>query len=305
MPWGSSSRYARIKRAGDVVVAGGALLVLSPVMLATAAVVRAGLGRPVLFRQQRPGLHGEVFEILKFRTMRDPDPARGAVEDADRLTPLGRRLRASSLDELPGLINVLRGEMSLVGPRPLRTRYLQRYSREQAHRHDVPPGLTGLAQVAGRNAVSWDDRLDLDLEYVRTRSLATDLRILCATVPMVLRREGIAEEGQATMTDFYGPRRIGRHALRPAGGGAGGDARGDAWEVVDRVSGAVLARCALHGADAPGTGMSIEVLPGAPEPESVRCHAAEMLRGVQRERRDRAGRAGGPRAGAAAGRGAR
>jgi len=284
---GPSSRYDGVKRVLDVAVAGGALIVLAPVVLGTALAVRLRLGRPVLFRQARPGRGGEVFEILKFRTMRDVDPARGAVLDEDRLTPFGRRLRASSLDELPSLINVVRGEMSLVGPRPLRTRYLERYSAHQARRHEVLPGLTGLAQVSGRNALSWDDRFDLDVEYVRTRSAATDLRILLATLPKVLRGEGVAEPGQATMRDFFGPRRIAQHEIRALGPapGAADAARPGSWAVVDRGTGAVVARCTLILADAGDVAaeMRIEVVAGAGHAPTLRWRAAEMLLGVARE----------------------
>lgn len=275
----------RIGRAGDVLVSAAALVLLSPIIAGTALVVRASLGPGVLFRQPRPGLHGEEFEVLKFRTMLDPDPARGRVSDAQRMTRVGDMLRTTSLDELPGLISVLRGDMSLVGPRPLRMRYLDRYSEEQAHRHDVRPGLTGLAQITGRNSVSWDDRFDLDLAYVRTRGPLTDLRILLATVPLVLRREGIAEQGQATMTDFFGPRRLGAHALRAAAGGA------EEWEVVDRTDGEVLARCSCTAA-AQEDGrrraeLTVQVLPGVPDPVTVRDHAVEMLLGVAREQEAR------------------
>jgi lipopolysaccharide/colanic/teichoic acid biosynthesis glycosyltransferase len=153
----------------------------------------------VLFRQVRPGRHGELFTILKFRTMRD-----GPGADAERLTSLGRWLRATSLDELPELWNVLRGDMSLVGPRPLLVEYLPLYSPRQSRRHEVRPGLTGLAQVAGRNLVDWEERFELDVEYVDTRSLALDLRIIGQTVAAVLRREGISGEGEATMSPFRG-----------------------------------------------------------------------------------------------------
>jgi lipopolysaccharide/colanic/teichoic acid biosynthesis glycosyltransferase len=181
------------------------LLLLSPLMLVIALAIRLTMGSPVLFRQLRPGLRGEAFELVKFRTMRrlvtaDVVPA----EDAQRLTRLGRFLRASSLDELPELWNVLRGEMSLVGPRPLLMRYLPLYTPEQARRHDVRPGLTGWAQVNGRNALSWEEKFALDLWYVDNRSLLLDLRILLLTVWRVLRPSGIAAEGSATMPEFTG-----------------------------------------------------------------------------------------------------
>lgn len=283
-----TSSYDRLKRAGDLVVAGVALVLLSPMLLVTAALVKLLLGGKVLFRQQRTGLHREVFEALKFRTMLDPDPERGLVADEDRLTRFGRVLRASSLDELPGLINVVRGDMSLVGPRPLLWQYLERYSEEQARRHDVLPGLTGLAQVSGRNSLTWDDRFDLDLLYLSSRSLWTDLRILLATVPKVLRREGVTEQGEVTMTVFFGPRRIASHEIRPARAGGTGDIRGgdgvdSSWEVVERGSGAVVAHCGLT-VDALVAEMRISVVSEASDPARVRAHGAEMLMGLARER---------------------
>ncbi|MBD3782259.1 MAG: sugar transferase [Micrococcales bacterium] len=194
----------RAKRVIDVAVAGVALALTSPLQGLVAIMVRRDVGAPVLFRQVRPGLHGEPFELLKFRTMRAVDRERGLVDDVDRLTPLGRRLRSTSLDELPTLWNVLRGDMSLVGPRPLLVEYLTLYSPEQQHRHDVRPGLTGLAQVSGRNSIGWDERLRLDLQYVRKHSLRGDLRIILRTIGAVLRREGITAEGDATMPRFQG-----------------------------------------------------------------------------------------------------
>lgn len=180
------------------------LVLTAPIQAVVALLVRRGLGSPVLFRQQRPGLHGEPFEMVKFRTMLAPDPARGLVDDADRLTRLGRVLRATSLDELPSLWNIVRGDMSLVGPRPLLMRYLDRYTPEQARRHEVRPGLTGLAQVSGRNALTWEQKFELDVAYVDSHSVAGDLRILAATVGKVLRRDGIAAEDSATMPEFMG-----------------------------------------------------------------------------------------------------
>jgi lipopolysaccharide/colanic/teichoic acid biosynthesis glycosyltransferase len=188
-----------LKRAFDVAVSAVALLVSSLPMAALAVAIRLTMGSPVLFRQVRPGLGGEPFTILKFRTMRDGDEP-----DAERITRLGRFLRETSLDELPELLNVLRGDMSLVGPRPLLVAYLDRYTPEQARRHEVRPGLTGLAQVSGRNATTWEQRFALDVEYVDTRSLALDLRIIGRTVRAVLAREGIAAEGHATMPEFLG-----------------------------------------------------------------------------------------------------
>lgn len=187
------------KRLLDLTLALPGLVLLSPLLLLTALAVRLALGPGVLFRQERPGLHGKPFIILKFRTMRP-----GPEADAQRLTPLGRFLRSTSLDELPELWNVLRGDMSLVGPRPLLLQYLPRYSPEQARRHEVAPGITGWAQVNGRNALSWDERLALDVWYVDNRSLALDLRILARTIALVLRRQGINAQGQATMSEFLG-----------------------------------------------------------------------------------------------------
>ena len=187
------------KRALDLVGAGLGLLVACLPMAGIALAVRLTMGAPVLFRQRRPGLGGEPFVLVKFRTMRS-----GPGEDAARLTRFGRFLRASSLDELPELWNVVVGDMSLVGPRPLLMEYLDRYSPRQARRHEVRPGLTGLAQVEGRNAVAWEDRFELDVRYVETRSFALDLRIIARTVGAVLRRQGISGEGEATMTPFQG-----------------------------------------------------------------------------------------------------
>lgn len=192
------------KRALDLAVALPALVILSPVMLAVALAVRVALGPGVLFRQTRPGLGGAPFTILKFRTMRA-----GGGPDAERLTPLGRFLRATSLDELPELVNVLRGEMSLVGPRPLLMEYLPLYTPRQARRHDTLPGVTGWAQVNGRNAAGWDERLAMDVWYVEHRSLGLDLRILARTFAAVLRREGVNAPGSATMPKFTGSGRRG------------------------------------------------------------------------------------------------
>jgi lipopolysaccharide/colanic/teichoic acid biosynthesis glycosyltransferase len=265
--------YDRWKRAGDVFVAGGALLALSPAILGTALLVRVRLGRNVLFRQERPGLNGQVFHILKFRTMLEPDPLRGLVTNEERMTEFGDRLRSTSLDELPGLINVLKGEMSLVGPRPLRTRYMERYSREQARRHEVPPGLTGLAQVSGRNALSWDDKFDLDVEYIRTRSFLVDMRILLATVPKVLRRDGITEDGQATMSEFYGPRRIGDFRIETdVDSGPMGP-----WKIVDHSIDEVVARGTLRRTVGSEVEMVIVTEPDLTDEDLVRARACEML----------------------------
>ena len=192
------------KRVFDLFLTLPVFVLSLPVQGIVALLVRRRMGRPVLFRQERPGLHGEAFELVKFRTMLNPDPDRGLVDDADRLTTLGKGLRATSLDELPSLWNVVRGDMSLVGPRPLLMRYLPLYSPEQARRHDVRPGLTGLAQVSGRNALTWERKFELDVEYVDTHTLRGDVGILFATVAKVLKRDGIAADGQATMSEFVG-----------------------------------------------------------------------------------------------------
>ncbi len=195
----------RAKRAFDVVVAGGGLLAGAPVLGAITALELAFHGWPPVFAQDRPGLHGRVFRIVKFRTMTNARDASGnLLPDADRLTAFGRFLRSTSLDELPELWNVLVGDMSLVGPRPLLVRYLPRYTREQMRRHNMPPGITGWAQINGRNALSWDGKFALDLFYVESWSLALDLKILLGTVKKVLVREGISAEGEATMPEFMG-----------------------------------------------------------------------------------------------------
>lgn len=194
-----------MKRIVDVAVALVALVVLAPLLLVLALLVRVRLGAPVLFRQQRPGLHGALFPLVKFRTMTDARDAQGRLlPDGERLPPFGRWLRATSLDELPELWNVLRGEMSLVGPRPLLPEYLPLYSPRQARRHEVRPGLTGWAQVQGRNALDWDERLELDAWYVEHRSWRLDLRILLMTVGAVLGARGISQPGQATAEPFRG-----------------------------------------------------------------------------------------------------
>ncbi|MCC6751765.1 MAG: sugar transferase [Deltaproteobacteria bacterium] len=193
------------KRAVDVALAGTALGVTAPVMLGVAAAIRLSMGSPVLFRQRRPGRAGEIFLAYKFRTMREAmGPDGRALPDAERLTSVGRFVRRTSLDELPQLLNVLKGEMSLVGPRPLLVSYLDRYSAEQARRHDVLPGITGWAQVNGRNATTWDERFAHDLWYVDHWSLGLDLKILALTVWKVLRGDGVSQEGHATMPEFQG-----------------------------------------------------------------------------------------------------
>jgi len=196
--------YDLLKRALDVVVGGLALVLSAPAQAVIAVLVRRELGSPVLFRQPRPGKDGEVFELVKFRTMRAADPERGLVTDEQRMTRLGSVLRATSLDELPTLWNVVKGDMSLVGPRPLLVQYLDRYTPEQARRHEVRPGVTGLAQVSGRNAISWPEKFAKDVEYVERRSLRLDTQILWRTVAQVWRRHGISAEGEATMPEFMG-----------------------------------------------------------------------------------------------------
>jgi lipopolysaccharide/colanic/teichoic acid biosynthesis glycosyltransferase len=187
----------------DVVVGGAALVATLPIQAVIAVAVRRSMGTPVLFRQPRPGKDAVVFELVKFRTMHHTDAKR--VTDGDRLTSLGRFLRSTSLDELPTLWNVVKGDMSLVGPRPLLVEYLPRYTPEQARRHEVRPGVTGLAQVSGRNALSWEGRFALDIDYVDRRTVTLNCRILAATLSSVLLRRGISADGEATMSAFLGP----------------------------------------------------------------------------------------------------
>lgn len=194
-----------LKRAFDIAASTSALVLLSPVLAITAYKVKKELGSPVLFRQTRPGLHGKPFEMIKFRTMKDAtDKAGNALPDSERLTEFGKKLRASSLDELPELWNVLKGDMSLVGPRPLLMEYLPLYNAEQAKRHNVRPGVTGYAQVNGRNSLSWEDKFKLDTWYVEHQSLWLDMKILLKTVKKVIIKDGISAEGEATMTKFTG-----------------------------------------------------------------------------------------------------
>jgi lipopolysaccharide/colanic/teichoic acid biosynthesis glycosyltransferase len=194
-----------VKRVLDVCAAAVGLVLVSPLLAVVALALRVRQGGPVLFHQQRPGLGGRPFELLKFRTMLDAVGSDGRpLPDAERLTPIGRFLRATSLDELPQLWNVLRGDVSLVGPRPLLMQYLPRYSAEQARRHDVLPGITGWAQVNGRNAISWEQKFTLDVWYVDNWSLALDLQILLMTAARVLSRSGISQGGHATMPEFMG-----------------------------------------------------------------------------------------------------
>lgn len=194
--------YDPVKRLVDALVGSVLLLLSLPVQAVVAVLVRRNLGSPVLFRQPRPGKDAEVFELVKFRSMRSVDEAAGLVTDEQRLTRFGSWLRSTSLDELPTLWNVAKGDMSLVGPRPLLVAYLDRYTPEQARRHEVRPGVTGLAQISGRNEVEWESRFLLDVEYVDRRSPLMDLKVMIATVRLVLRRRGIAGSGSATMQEF-------------------------------------------------------------------------------------------------------
>ncbi len=193
------------KRLLDLALTGPGLIMLSPVLVVLVFMVRRRLGSPVFFKQVRPGLHGAPFAMYKFRTMTDEKDAEGnLLPDGERLTKFGRFLRSTSLDELPELWNVLKGDMSLVGPRPLLMEYLERYTPEQARRHEVRPGITGWAQVNGRNALSWEDKFKLDVWYVDNRSLWLDIKILWLTLAKVFKREGISSDGHATMPFFEG-----------------------------------------------------------------------------------------------------
>ena len=194
-----------IKRLLDIIIASIALILLSPLYAFVSYKVKKNLGSPVLFRQVRPGLHGKPFEMIKFRTMKDAtDKAGNALPDSERLTEFGKKLRASSLDELPELWNVIKGDMSLVGPRPLLMEYLPLYNDEQAKRHDVRPGMTGHAQVNGRNAIGWEEKFKLDTWYVENRSTLLDFKIMFKTVHKVIAKDDISAEGEATMTKFTG-----------------------------------------------------------------------------------------------------
>lgn len=194
-----------IKRLFDITAASAALVVLSPVYAITAYKVSKNLGSPVLFRQTRPGLHGKPFEMIKFRTMKDATDSEGnSLPDSERLTPFGKILRNTSLDELPELWNVVKGDMTLVGPRPLLMEYLPLYSEEQARRHNVRPGITGYAQINGRNTIGWDKKFALDTWYVDNQSLWLDIKILVKTVKKVLIKDGISADGEATMSKFTG-----------------------------------------------------------------------------------------------------
>ncbi|KYQ85087.1 sugar transferase [Acinetobacter sp. NRRL B-65365] len=194
-----------LKRLLDIIIASTALILLSPLYAYVAYKVKKNLGSPVLFRQIRPGLHGKPFEMIKFRTMKDAIDERGnPLPDSERLTPFGKMLRSTSLDEMPELWNVIKGDMSVVGPRPLLMEYLPLYNKEQAKRHDVRPGMTGHAQVNGRNAISWEQKFKLDTWYVENRSLWLDFKIMLQTVKKVIAKDDISEAGEATMSKFTG-----------------------------------------------------------------------------------------------------
>lgn len=202
---GGQGANVMLKRIFDVVASATALLLLSPVIAIVAWQISRKMGSPVLFRQVRPGLDGKPFEMVKFRTMKDAvDVAGNPLPDSERMTPFGQFLRSSSLDELPELWNVLKGDMSLVGPRPLLMEYLPLYSTEQYRRHEARPGVTGWAQINGRNSLSWDEKFKLDVWYVDNQSFWLDVKILFLTVKKVVVRDGISAEGEATMTRFYG-----------------------------------------------------------------------------------------------------
>ena len=194
-----------LKRLLDIIIASIALILLSPLYFYVARKVKKNLGSPVLFRQVRPGLHGKPFEMIKFRTMKDAVDAQGnPLPDSERLTPFGKMLRSTSLDEMPELWNVIKGDMSIVGPRPLLTEYLPLYNEEQAKRHNVRPGMTGHAQVNGRNAISWEEKFKLDTWYVENQSTLLDFKIMLKTVHKVIAKDDISAEGEATMTRFTG-----------------------------------------------------------------------------------------------------
>lgn len=198
-----------IKRPQDFLCASLALIALSPVMAVTAVLVKSKLGSPVLFTQDRPGLNGKTFKLYKFRTMTDEKDKNGnLLPDEDRLSPFGQKLRSTSLDELPELVNIWKGDMSVVGPRPLLVRYLSRYNEHQARRHEVRPGFTGLAQVHGRNAISWDEKFNWDVKYVDYITFSGDWKIIFKTVTTVLKREGISAANDATMPEFMGNEKV-------------------------------------------------------------------------------------------------
>lgn len=202
-PYGLYEKY--IKRPQDFICALLAIIVLSPIMLITAILVRFKLGTPILFKQERPGKNGKIFKIFKFRTMTDARDENGdLLPDEIRLTSFGKKLRSTSLDELPELFNIIKGDMAVVGPRPLMPKYLPRYTAHQARRHEVRPGFTGLAQVHGRNAISWEDKFRWDVKYVDHISFLTDWRIIFDTVRTVIKREGITSNTSVTMEEFMG-----------------------------------------------------------------------------------------------------
>ena len=194
-----------VKRVIDIIVATLGLLILSPILIIVAIIIRIKLGSPIFFTQNRVGKDGKIFKMIKFRTMLDATDKWGEpLPDEERLTPFGKLLRSTSIDELPELINVLKGDMSLVGPRPLLVEYKELYSKEQFRRHEVRPGITGWAQVNGRNSISWEERFKLDVEYVDNFNLAQDIKILLMTVLKVIKRDGISQEGHVTMEKFNG-----------------------------------------------------------------------------------------------------
>jgi len=199
-----------VKRFFDLIASFFALLLLSPIIILVAWKIRKDLGAPVIFRQVRPGLHGRPFQMIKFRTMKDAVDAQGnLLPDSERMTPFGNKLRSSSLDELPELWNVLKGEMSLVGPRPLLMQYLPLYSKEQARRHEMRPGVTGWAQVNGRNTISWEEKFKFDVWYIENYSFSLDIRILLLTIKKVFAKEGISAKGHVTIEPFTGSKQKG------------------------------------------------------------------------------------------------
>lgn len=205
------SLVIKLKRLLDIIIASIALVILSPLYVFVAYKVKKNLGSPVLFRQVRPGLNGKPFEMIKFRTMKDAVDSEGnPLPDSERLTAFGKMLRSTSLDEMPELWNVIKGDMSVVGPRPLLMEYLPLYNAEQAKRHDVRPGMTGHAQVNGRNAISWEEKFKLDTWYVENQSTVLDFKIMLKTVQKVIAKDDISAEGEATMTKFTGTK-LGQH----------------------------------------------------------------------------------------------